>query len=594
MADAGEASALSDDSCQHLSDDTTPDIEIARYPWASVLSACATLPHDAEGLFFGSGELITSFLVLGVAGVSTKSTPSGPTLAKAAQELVDRKASQGLELLGWVSLRKHQSFEPSKIKRPEVKQSESDLHEAVRQNRQKKALVGCIVMPSRRGQLGIFAQDAFAFAANLTPCRLKIRNLGSTTAPKDPQFQAVATTAPVAQSFLQEKARRLNKRREQLLTELETTLSKARAVKMKTSAETFHTAQRRALGKLTPPRNKLKRKGALDMIRLKRWDEGRHSAIFYAAALGHDDVVKELTQAGCALGKAQTWRACEGFGFRRQRMVQSVLDLAYRAEALRAATREGQEKVVRCVLELAKAVTTENLHDACGSGRGRGQLAIVDYLWETGNVYSSASRHAISPDEARQQDRMSKGRVCEAGVILASLNFVDDSGQTPLHSVASMGTGWEDMVEYLLEARADMDAKDSQGQTPLVQASKLGSDKMVMFLASHKSDPNATSREVAAVQMACHRKSPDMLECVLRVGELHALHIASANGLEQAVSCLLEARTEPDIRTKAGLTPLYFAAAWARLGVADCLLAAAAEIDAAASNGWTPLQHGLV
>ena len=31
MADAGEASALSDDSCQHLSDDTTPDIEIARH-----------------------------------------------------------------------------------------------------------------------------------------------------------------------------------------------------------------------------------------------------------------------------------------------------------------------------------------------------------------------------------------------------------------------------------------------------------------------------------------------------------------------------------------------------------------------------------
>ncbi|CAE7172815.1 unnamed protein product [Symbiodinium microadriaticum] len=265
MADAIEESALSDDSCQHLSDDTAPDIEIARYPWASVLSACATLPHDAEGLFFGSGELITSFLVLGVAGDSTKSTPKGTTLAKAAQELVDRKAAGGLELLGWVSLRKHQSFEPSKIKRPEVKQSERDLHEAVqqvRQSRQKKSLVGCIVMPSRRGQLGIFAQDAFAFAPNLTPCRLKIRNLGSTTAPKEPQFQAVAATAPVvSMGFLQEKARRLNKRREQLLTELEITLSKARAVKMKASAETFHTAQRQALGKLTPPRNKLKRKG---------------------------------------------------------------------------------------------------------------------------------------------------------------------------------------------------------------------------------------------------------------------------------------------------------------------------------------------
>ncbi|OLP92586.1 BRCA1-associated RING domain protein 1 [Symbiodinium microadriaticum] len=256
MADAIEESALSDDSCQHLSDDTAPDIEIARYPWASVLSACATLPHDAEGLFFGSGELITSFLVLGVAGDSTKSTPKGTTLAKAAQELVDRKAAGGLELLGWVSLRKHQSFEPSKIKRPEVKQSERDLHEAVQQ------AFRSIVMPSRRGQLGIFAQDAFAFAPNLTPCRLKIRNLGSTTAPKEPQFQAVAATAPVvSMGFLQEKARRLNKRREQLLTELEITLSKARAVKMKASAETFHTAQRQALGKLTPPRNKLKRKG---------------------------------------------------------------------------------------------------------------------------------------------------------------------------------------------------------------------------------------------------------------------------------------------------------------------------------------------
>ncbi|CAE7236568.1 Ank3, partial [Symbiodinium sp. CCMP2456] len=605
------------------------------YPWASVLSACATLPHDAEGLFFGSGELITSFLVLGVAGDSTKSTPKGTTLAKAAQELVDRKAAGGLELLGWVSLRKHQSFEPSKIQRPEVKQSERDLHEAVRQNRQKKSLVGCIVMPSRRGQLGIFAQDAFAFAPNLTPCRLKIRNLGSTTAPKEPQFQAVAATAPVATGFLQEKARRLNKRREQLLTELETTLSKARAVKMKASAETFHTAQRKALGKLC-----LCQQSELGCSNYHGHAVDvavtvRHSAIFYAAALGHEEVVKELTQAGCALGKAERdsnlhSQLAQEHG---QRMVQSVLDLAQRAEALRAATREGQEKVVRCVLELAKAVTTENLHNACSSGQlgvvkclvenradinmpdengrvpmcsaiMRGQLAIVDYLLETGNVRSHVSERTISPNQVSPQDLaplfqtavLSKNtKVSDRFLELrADVNSVDDTGKTPLHSVASMGTG------YLLEARADLDAKDSEGQTPLAMVSKLGCDKMVprLFLAAYKSDPNATSREVAAVQMACERRSPEMLECILRVGvdkaksaekELHALHIASANGLQQAVSCLLEARTEPDIRTKAGLTPLYFAAAWAREGVADCLLAAGAEIDAAASNGWTPL-----
>ena len=41
-----------------------------------------------RGLGFSSseGELITSFLVLGVAGDSTKSTPKGTTLAKAAQD----------------------------------------------------------------------------------------------------------------------------------------------------------------------------------------------------------------------------------------------------------------------------------------------------------------------------------------------------------------------------------------------------------------------------------------------------------------------------------------------------------------------------
>ena len=42
----------------------------------------------------------------------------------------------------------------------------------------------------------------------------------------------------------------------------------------------------------------------------------------------------------------------------------------------------------------------------------------------------------------------------------------------------------------------------------------------------------------------------------------------------------LQARTEPDIRTKAGLTPLYFAAAWARLGVADCRVAPCTALGA--------------
>ena len=45
--------------------------------------------------------------------------------------------------------------------------------------------------------------------------RLKIRNLGSTTAPKEPQFQAVAATAPVvSMGFLQERLGYKRQRRE--------------------------------------------------------------------------------------------------------------------------------------------------------------------------------------------------------------------------------------------------------------------------------------------------------------------------------------------------------------------------------------------
>jgi len=73
------------------------------------------------------------------------------------------------------------------------------------------------------------------------------------------------------------------------------------------------------------------------------------------------------------------------------------------------------------------------------------------------------------------------------------LVFSKDSiwGQTPLHLVASFGTNPKEIAELLLSKKADVNAKDKMGMTPLHLAAGAGNKEMVEVLLGHGADVNS-------------------------------------------------------------------------------------------------------
>lgn len=117
----------------------------------------------------------------------------------------------------------------------------------------------------------------------------------------------------------------------------------------------------------------------------------------------------------------------------------------------------------------------------------------------------------------------------------ADINARDKDARTPLH-FASLH-GHLNVVQYLTERGADINAKDCLGRTPLHWAAREGHLKIVQYLVKMGADVNA--RDVLG-------GTP--------------LHEAATYGRLEVVRFLLEAGAEPNIQDKVGKTP----ADWAR------------------------------
>ena len=147
----------------------------------------------------------------------------------------------------------------------------------------------------------------------------------------------------------------------------------------------------------------------------------------------------------------------------------------------------------------------------------------------------------------------------------AEIDAKDIHGKTPLHSAV---LGWRnaeqvypEIVKILLQARAHIDAKDMHGETALTYAAKHGRADVVPVL----------------LEAGCD-KSPMSLHRAVYWGRLHVVRL------------LIAARV-PHVVDESGETPLFQAASRGYDGIVLALLESRAPIDAPTHNGQTPL-HG--
>lgn len=211
-----------------------------------------------------------------------------------------------------------------------------------------------------------------------------------------------------------------------------------------------------------------------------------------------------------------------------------------------------------------------------GPGRARGSSApgssgrrLLHDLVRAGRV-----------DELRKVLSEAKGR--------AALHEVDTSGQTALHLAASLGQA--DALEALLQAGANVNARDRVGWSPLFAAAAAGHLSIVDRLLDHGADLSpandrctplhylARARPSSRLQLEAWRS---LVERMVRGGNAltatnHSLetplHMCALKGTPQTVQALVAMGAPLHMRTSAGASVLQYALQTGRSDIVEVLL----------------------
>jgi ankyrin repeat protein len=247
-----------------------------------------------------------------------------------------------------------------------------------------------------------------------------------------------------------------------------------------------------------------------------------------------------------------------------------------------------------------------------------------------------AGARAQTINEAVQQGNLARvRRLLASNPRLA--NFVGPDGNQPLHLAA--GTGNEDIVRALIAARADVngvgsrqdhftplfnaaqqgrpeiarlllanganvDARDSLGNTPLAFAADNHADVAEVLLAAG-ANVNArrdTQDGWSPIFTAVDHDAVEAMRVLLRHGadpEIRsnngnaAIHIAADRGYVRPIALLVSAGQSIDTPNADGNTPLMVAAWYGQVGVGRFLIGAGADINIHNKAGRTALDEAL-
>ena len=157
----------------------------------------------------------------------------------------------------------------------------------------------------------------------------------------------------------------------------------------------------------------------------------------------------------------------------------------------------------------------------------------------------------------------------------ALLNSRDNgNGFTPLHWAVI--TGHTNLVEWLINKGADVNATDPTGMTPLHKAAVFDRVECAEALIAAGADISALGKKYGALR-------------------LMPIHLAAEEGQNPMVKCLLSHGVDFNSGTEGAnrITPLHFAAAKGRTAVVETLIISGADINACDFARKTPLTWAI-
>lgn len=141
----------------------------------------------------------------------------------------------------------------------------------------------------------------------------------------------------------------------------------------------------------------------------------------------------------------------------------------------------------------------------------------------------------------------------------------------------------------------------TNGMTPIMKASSLGKDEIVIFLLEHGADSNKRgSSQRTALQYAAERNRLSVAKILLKNGadingvdssNLSPLIMAADRRYHDFAMYLIDQGADVNIQHKQGWTALIDASVSGDVKLVKRLLKEGADVNAKTSNGWTALEY---
>ena len=211
----------------------------------------------------------------------------------------------------------------------------------------------------------------------------------------------------------------------------------------------------------------------------------------------------------------------------------------------------------------AEAVGIEMLIDRVFRGLSPNPFSPADILLFSTMVFAAESR---TLDQSTQNNQWGKDWKKRPEINEQNAKYIQpESGATWLYIAARKGH--LEIVNALLQNKADPNHALTDGTTPLYIAAQIGHLEIVNALLQNKADPNHASTDGTT-----------------------PLYMAVQKGYLEIVNALLQNKADPNhARTADGTTPLYMAVQKGQLEVVKALLQQSADPNYALTNGTAPL-----
>lgn len=301
-------------------------------------------------------------------------------------------------------------------------------------------------------------------------------------------------------------------------------------------------------------------------------DSGEHSPLSLASWALHKEMVEFLMSQGADINRGHT----TPLHIAVQWWMPEVAELLLEAGAdINVTDEEGKTPLYHAVVTIEWLTMVELLisHGADVN------------IWPENNQGNSPLYHAVA-----------NGWLEIAESFIAQGGDVNNGPQPALH-IAVEGHSLE-MAKLLLDAGAQINAQDEQGNTPLQFAFATGKLEIAKLLISRGADVSKAPQ--TALRMAVKNGSVDLAKLLIEAGaDINARDEEGNTPLHHAVAVsswstdlaklLIEAGADINAPDKQGATPLHLAVATWYLEMAELLVSKGADVSAINQQGKSPL-----